>query len=106
MQKGKLRVLNLEDSPNDSELIEAEFAAAFEDVEFFRVQTRAAFTEALEVFKPDVILCDYKLPDFDGLTALKIVRQTHPEPAMSDAMGGTDRRGPRTVLKDLGAIGA
>lgn len=79
MQKGKLRVLNLEDSPNDSELIEAEFAAAFEDVEFFRVQTRAAFTEALEVFKPDVILCDYKLPDFDGLTALKIVRQTHPE---------------------------
>ena len=58
MQKGKLRVLNLEDSPNDSELIEAEFAAAFEDVEFFRVQTRAAFTEALEVFKPDVILAE------------------------------------------------
>ncbi len=44
-----------------------------------RVDTRDAFVRALEEFHPDIILSDYKLPDFNGMAALEIVQRDHPE---------------------------
>lgn len=75
----KLRVLNLEDNKNDSELIRAELETEWKEVELLRVGTREAFVQALEDFKPDIVLCDLKLPSLDGTSALDIVRQTHPD---------------------------
>jgi PAS domain S-box-containing protein len=75
----KLRVLNLEDNADDSELIRKELEAEWKEVELLRVDTREAFVRALEEFSPDVVLCDFCLPDFDGNAALAIVRQAHPE---------------------------
>jgi PAS domain S-box-containing protein len=76
---GTLRVLNLEDSQDDSALIRAELEAEWRELELLRVETRETFVQALEEFKPDVVLCDIRLPDFDGQSALKIARQVHPE---------------------------
>lgn len=78
-QKDKLRVLNLEDSPNDSELIQAELETEWQQVEFLRVDTRQAFIQAMDEFKPEVILSDFKLPDINGHEALKLARQNHPD---------------------------
>ena len=78
-EQKELRVLILEDSPTDAELMEHELRKAGMVFTAKRVDTREAFTRALEKFTPDVILSDYKLPDFDGLSALKIVRHEHPE---------------------------
>ncbi len=75
----KLRVLNLEDDESDSELIRRELETEWKAVEFLRVETREAFVHALGEFKPDIVLCDFRLPAFDGGSALAIVRQTHPE---------------------------
>ncbi|HZW24079.1 MAG TPA: PAS domain S-box protein [Gallionella sp.] len=75
----KLRVLNLEDNPNDSELIQAELEHEWTEVELLRVDTRDAFVLALDQFVPDVVLIDFNLPDIDGREALHIVRQSHPE---------------------------
>jgi len=74
----ELRILLLEDEPTDAELVEA--ALREEGLPFTarRVDTREAFIRALEEFKPDIVLADYKLPAFDGGSALKIVRQQHP----------------------------
>ncbi|BBI99638.1 hypothetical protein FGKAn22_13310 [Ferrigenium kumadai] len=69
----------LEDTPTDAELIEHELRKAGIAFISRRVEMRDAFVHALEDFKPDVILSDYHLPDFDGMTALTIVRHTHPE---------------------------
>jgi PAS domain S-box-containing protein len=77
-KNGKLRVLNLEDSPNDSELIQAELETAWDEVELLRVETRDAFVRALDEFAPDVVLSDFNLPDMSGRDALLIVRQSHP----------------------------
>ncbi|MDD5383606.1 MAG: PAS domain S-box protein [Gallionella sp.] len=75
----KLRVLNLENDENDSELIRAELETGWKEIELMRVDTREAFVRALGEFKPDVVLSDFQLPGFDGRSALGIVRQTHPE---------------------------
>ncbi|WP_435628541.1 PAS domain S-box protein [Candidatus Ferrigenium straubiae] len=75
----KLRVLNLEDNASDSELIRAELEAEWKEVELLRVETREAFVRALEEFEPDIALCDFSLPNFDGGSALALVRQTHPD---------------------------
>jgi diguanylate cyclase (GGDEF)-like protein/PAS domain S-box-containing protein len=52
--------------------------AAFEFVAE-NVETREAFVRALESFRPDIVLADYKLPHFDGLSALELVRERSPE---------------------------
>ncbi len=74
-----LRVLMLEDTPTDAELAEHELRKA--GIKFIaqRVDTRESFIRALVDFRPDIILSDYKLPDFDGMAALEIVGRDHPE---------------------------
>jgi PAS domain S-box-containing protein/putative nucleotidyltransferase with HDIG domain len=74
-----LRVLMLEDTPTDAELIEHELRKAGIVFTAKRVTTRETFIHALEDFRPDIILSDYKLPDFDGRAALEIVRRDHEE---------------------------
>lgn len=77
--KEELRVLMLEDTLSDAELAERELRKAGITFVSMRVDTRDAFARALEEYHPDVILSDYKLPDFDGMTALQMVRRDHPE---------------------------
>lgn len=73
------RVLMLEDTLTDAELAERELHKAGIVFTSLRVETRDAFIKALEEFRPDIVLSDYSLPDFDGMTALEIVRRDHPE---------------------------
>jgi PAS domain S-box-containing protein len=44
-----------------------------------RVQTRAEFVAALEKADIDLILADYQLPSFDGLSALKLTLSARPD---------------------------
>ena len=72
-----LTILHLEDDPLDAELI----CAAIEEGGFAcavtRVDTRDSFLTAVQQHTYDVILADYSLPSFDGLSALDIVRDSH-----------------------------
>jgi PAS domain S-box-containing protein len=64
--------LLLEDSTPDAELIQ-EFLESDNFVcEITRAQTRAEFVSGLEDPGLDLILADYKLPSFDGLSALRL----------------------------------
>ena len=75
----ELRVLMLEDMPADAELAGRELRKAGIAFTSLRVETRDAFTRALEEFHPDIVLSDYNLPDFNGMAALEIVQRGHPE---------------------------
>lgn len=75
----RLRVLNLEDDPNDSELIQAQLAKAGLECDMVRIETREEFVAAMERCGFDLILADYSLPSFNGLYALEIARKTRPE---------------------------
>src|SRR5919202_1073305 len=75
-----LRILYLEDDPLDAELIQATLADGGIGCEVSWVQTRTDFTAALEgADEFDLVLADYSLQDFDGLSALEVTREVRPE---------------------------
>jgi PAS domain S-box-containing protein len=73
-----LRILILEDVPMDAELVEYELERARVRFEARRVDTRESFLDELEAFRPDVILSDFTLPRFDGMSALSLARERAP----------------------------
>ena len=75
-----LRILLLEDSPIDSELIEMHLAEGEIEAELIRVENQADFVSALEHEQIDLILSDYSLPTFDGITALELAQAISPVP--------------------------
>jgi formate hydrogenlyase transcriptional activator len=77
--KSPLRILYLEDDPNDAELVHAMLETDGVVCHVTRVETRADFQASLEQDGFDLILADYTLPSFDGISALKIAVEKHPE---------------------------
>src|SRR3990172_4765623 len=73
-----IKILILEDLPADEELVKREIRKAGIEFTSRCVETREAFRESLNQFKPDIILADYALPHFDGMTALTLTRESAP----------------------------
>ena len=69
----------LEDNTHDAELIQELLEADHFVCEVTRVETRAEFVAGLENVGINLILADYKLPSFDGLSALKLAREARPD---------------------------
>jgi two-component system cell cycle sensor histidine kinase/response regulator CckA len=69
------RILLIEDLPTDAELAERELRNANIIYIARRVETKEAFLKELMDFKPDIILSDYSLPQFDGLEALRLLKE-------------------------------
>jgi len=78
-EKKQYKVLLLEDSFEDAELVQRRLGRTGLDLNVKHVVTRPEFLESLEAFSPDIIISDYKLPDLDGLSALRIARQKNPQ---------------------------
>ncbi|MEH1970373.1 hybrid sensor histidine kinase/response regulator [Nostoc sp.] len=74
-----LRFLLLEDSLLDAELAQMILTEGGINCELIRVETGADFLTALETETFDLILADYALPSFDGISALEIARNRTPE---------------------------
>ncbi|MEA2646170.1 MAG: hypothetical protein QOE92_1253 [Chloroflexota bacterium] len=70
-----IRVLVLEDSPSDAELVLYELRRAGYLPDSEVREDEAGFREALDRLQPELILADYNLPQFDALQALGIVRE-------------------------------
>jgi CheY-like chemotaxis protein len=73
-----LSILHLEDDKMDALLIEETVRNAGLQAEFVLASTRSEFISALDKEHFDVVLTDSGLTDFDGLSALKMVRQKYP----------------------------
>jgi PAS domain S-box-containing protein len=76
--KSPLRILYLEDDPEDAALVQETLATDGVSCQITRVETEADFVASLKKGGFDLILADYTLPSFDGLSALKIARQNWP----------------------------
>ncbi|GHA37871.1 hypothetical protein GCM10007989_37200 [Devosia pacifica] len=72
------RIVMLEDSDIDADLIESHLQSGPFGFELERVTTREDYEKALRD-EPDLVLADYSLPGFDGLRALEIARALHPQ---------------------------
>jgi two-component system cell cycle sensor histidine kinase/response regulator CckA len=74
----RIRLLHLEDSAKDAELIKDRLEVGGINSEITRVNSRLTFESALEAAAFDIILCDFNLPDYDGLSALSAARDKQP----------------------------
>src|SRR2546430_573972 len=66
------RILHVEDSAVDVELVKRLLKKAGLPFEYLVVDTEEKFLAGLKEFKPDVILCDHSLPQFDSVMAFQI----------------------------------
>jgi signal transduction histidine kinase len=74
-----LRILYLEDDPKDAELVQVMLETGGFGCHVTRVETQVDFCASLERHGFNLILADYTLPSFDGISALKIAAQKRPE---------------------------
>lgn len=74
-----INILLLEDNLFDAELIELEIARSNLPYRITRIDTQSDFVEAIRNSQYDVILSDYSLPEFDGMTALQLTQEITPE---------------------------
>ena len=74
-----LRILLLEDSLLDAEMIQTTLLEGGIHSELVRVESRSDFVKALKTDSFDLVLCDYFLPSFDGLSALGIAKMLCPD---------------------------
>jgi len=74
-----IRILHLDDDPNDHELVRAALEADGLACDVEAVSCRTDFERALALNGFDLILSDFKLPDYDGLRALRLIRRLHPD---------------------------
>ena len=70
-----LRILHLEDDPNDTEILSMILADENIPCEVHRVDARKDFEAELEKRTWNIVISDFSLPSFDGLKALSLVRE-------------------------------
>jgi PAS domain S-box-containing protein len=78
MEEKKLKILLVEDNPMDAELNVYELNKFGYNFNSKVVDTKSAYLEAIATFEPDIILSDYSMPRFDGMTSLLIRNETCP----------------------------
>ena len=73
----KIKILHLEDSVNDSELICATIEKGKIEYEYFLAENEKEYLRILVNEKIDIILCDYNLPEYNGIDALNVAREKY-----------------------------
>lgn len=73
-----LKILLLEDNVYDADLLQRELRRSKLAHVLETVSSRLRFTEALNAFKPDLILSDHVLPGFDSFEALRMAKGLYP----------------------------
>jgi PAS domain S-box-containing protein len=74
-----IHILHLEDDPVDADLIREKIEAAGLICQIVIVQTRDEFDTALRQGGHDIILADFQLPRYDGMSALRLAQEICPE---------------------------
>src|SRR6266496_1451625 len=77
--KPPLRILHLEDDVTDTDFLRATLEMENFPADLHRVDSRDQFVRALDSGGYDLIISDYSLPSFDGLSALALCRQRRVE---------------------------
>jgi PAS domain S-box-containing protein len=77
MDDKSLRVLIVEDSEDDTQLLIRALKKGGYSPLYERVQTSSAMKEALKEKQWDIILCDYKMPNFSGPSAIAVLKESN-----------------------------
>lgn len=94
-----LRVLLVEDSDDDAQLVVRELRRNGYEVLYERVETQAAMQQALVEKTWDLILCDYSLPQFNAMQALQVRKESGLDIPFLIVSGTIDEEHAVTALK-------
>ncbi|HOY32305.1 MAG TPA: PAS domain S-box protein [Bacteroidales bacterium] len=72
------KILIAEDNPPDAELAQREIRHVLASVEFVVVDTLESYLDALHNFKPDIVVSDFSMPNFDGMTVILVTKKEAP----------------------------
>lgn len=78
LNKAPIRILIAEDLISDAQLAQREISKSLNEAHYQVVETREDFLEALQNFLPDIVISDYKMPSFDGISAIQITHDFDP----------------------------
>ena len=101
MPDAPLRVLIVEDNPSDAKLLERELQRGGLVFDSTRIETQQQFVAELEN-EPDVVLCDWNLPQFNGLSALGLLKERWPNTPFILVSGSIGEEAAVNIMK-LGA---
>jgi PAS domain S-box-containing protein len=76
--EGKLKILFVEDVKTDAELIWRTIEKSGIVFDKLLIDNKKEFLSGLKIFSPDLILSDYSLPQFDGMSALLLRNELSP----------------------------
>ena len=99
MSSQPLRILLVEDSPDDAERVLREIRGLGRSVVHVRVETEAAFRKALAGPDFDLVLAEYSLPRFSGMDALAILRERCPDVPLVIVTGNLDEETAVSCMK-------
>ena len=74
-----LKILWLEDDPFEFDLFSRHLRRSGLDFDARNVYNEEDFVQELDLFQPDIILSDHYMPQFDSISALKIVQEKSPQ---------------------------
>jgi len=74
-----MKILHLEDNPGDAALVRALLSDEWPDTEIRLVSSAFAFVGELQLGEFDLVLSDFSLASFNGLDALRIVKERSPD---------------------------
>lgn len=96
---GQIHIIILEDEVADVELTRRELRKSGLNFTVQWAQDKPAFLSALDASVPDLVLADYSLPGFDGLSAMSIVHQRFPDVPVIIVSGAIGEETAIDVLK-------
>jgi two-component system, cell cycle sensor histidine kinase and response regulator CckA len=95
-----LRILHLEDNPDDRRVVQQWLTEQKIATDFTDVDNEADFVKALEQKTFDIVLSDKSLPGFDGLAALRFVREKFPHVPFVFVTGSMGEEAAIDTIKD------
>jgi len=75
--KDKIKIIFIEDCPEDVILGLREIKKEGFNVDYVRVETESDLIFEIQNFKPDIIISDYSMPSYDGKSALNLINKNY-----------------------------
>ncbi len=95
-----VKILHLEDNIYDAELIAMTIKDEGLNCEITHVRNKSEFVDVIQDHEFDVALCDYNVPPFNGVEALKMVKETNPELPVIFVTGTIGEEKAASLLKE------
>ena len=83
----QIRILHLEDSPRDAELIRRQLEISGFDCVIARAAGRGEYESALASGTFDIVLCDFNVPGYDTLPLSEAIRRMEGSELVAETLG-------------------